>query len=239
MIKIDNEIKAAIRQATEKSGTISHFSKEIGVAHSTVLFWLSGKTRSIDMDVWLYKLYPYLKPYLRKEKLLNNQNLIMASNGSMAGPATMNQPRIYSREIPVINIETLKKINHMFVSLYEYSLANAIAMKSFACDTNLTYIALQTPPDRVGLKEQFKNVLILVSLNEIPSHRDRVIAFDMQSGEIIFRKFHITGNKVTLKSINGEDEDISWDCLEKRGVLDWIYPIQQITFDVGRDRKKH
>ena len=43
---IDNMIRKSLVEAVEKSGGLLAFSKQIGVAHSTVLFWLNGKSGS-------------------------------------------------------------------------------------------------------------------------------------------------------------------------------------------------
>ena len=47
-MKLNAEILDAIHRAVDYYGNTSQFAKEIGVAHSTVLFWLSGKTSNIN-----------------------------------------------------------------------------------------------------------------------------------------------------------------------------------------------
>ena len=61
---IDNMIRKSLVEAVEKSGGLLAFSKRIGVAHSTVLFWLNGKTKSINSDLWRGRVYPEIESYL-------------------------------------------------------------------------------------------------------------------------------------------------------------------------------
>ena len=42
---IDSVIRSSLSEAVKKSGGLLAFSRRIGVAHSTVLFWLTGKTK--------------------------------------------------------------------------------------------------------------------------------------------------------------------------------------------------
>lgn len=63
-MRITPEIASAIEKAIERYGNVSHFAKSLGIAHSTVLFWLSGKTASVSGDIWMRKLKPALEPFM-------------------------------------------------------------------------------------------------------------------------------------------------------------------------------
>jgi|GEM_PF-6046272 len=49
---IDKEIREAIRRAAENSGSPYRLSKALGVRHTTIRDWLSGKTKSISDENW-------------------------------------------------------------------------------------------------------------------------------------------------------------------------------------------
>ncbi len=61
---ITPEIKAAILKAIDLHGNVTQFAKHLGIAHSTVLFWLSGKTTIVSGRLWAQKLRPALAPWL-------------------------------------------------------------------------------------------------------------------------------------------------------------------------------
>jgi hypothetical protein len=63
-MKITPEIKAAIGKAIEHYGNVTQFAKNVGLAHSTVLFWQNGKTTEVSGRVWAQKLRPALLPFM-------------------------------------------------------------------------------------------------------------------------------------------------------------------------------
>jgi len=65
---ITEDIKKAIKRAIDQHGNVTQFAKSLGLAHSTVLFWLSGKTATISGLVWAQKLRPALVPYMISDK---------------------------------------------------------------------------------------------------------------------------------------------------------------------------
>ena len=60
---ITDAIRDAIRAAIEKSGSSLCFSRSVGVTHTTVSYWLSGRTRKINSYVW-QNLLPVISEYL-------------------------------------------------------------------------------------------------------------------------------------------------------------------------------
>ena len=61
---IDRAIRRSLSEAVDKAGGLLAFSRRIGVAHSTVLFWLTGKTKRINSDLWRGRVYPEIESYL-------------------------------------------------------------------------------------------------------------------------------------------------------------------------------
>ena len=49
---ITESIQKAIQAAVEKSGSVLSFARTIGVSHTTVTYWLNGRTRKINSTVW-------------------------------------------------------------------------------------------------------------------------------------------------------------------------------------------
>jgi hypothetical protein len=49
---ITESIQKAIQAAIKKSGSVLSFARTIGVSHTTVTYWLTGRTRKINSTVW-------------------------------------------------------------------------------------------------------------------------------------------------------------------------------------------
>lgn len=49
---ITESIQEAIQTAIKKSGSVLSFARSIGVSHTTVTYWLTGRTRKINSTVW-------------------------------------------------------------------------------------------------------------------------------------------------------------------------------------------
>ena len=60
---ITESIQNAILAAIRKSGSLLSFSHSVGVSHTTVSFWLNGRTRKINSTVW-QNLLPLISEYL-------------------------------------------------------------------------------------------------------------------------------------------------------------------------------
>ena len=60
---ITESIQKAIQSAIKKSGSVLSFARTIGVSHTTVTYWVSGRTRKINSTVW-QNLLPLIGEYL-------------------------------------------------------------------------------------------------------------------------------------------------------------------------------
>ena len=67
-MKVTPEVKNVLQRTIEAYGNVSQFAKAVGVAHSTVLFWLSGKSPNINGRVWIKKIRPAVLPFLTQEE---------------------------------------------------------------------------------------------------------------------------------------------------------------------------
>ncbi len=62
-MKITPEVLDAVSRAAEHYGNVSQLAKTMGVAHSTILFWQSGKTTHISGKLWATKIKHILQPF--------------------------------------------------------------------------------------------------------------------------------------------------------------------------------
>ncbi len=79
-VVITESIQNAIQFAIGKCGSLLSFSRSIGVSHTTVAYWLSGRTRKINSTVW-DNLYPLIRDYLEPGEAFSYPSEPMASGG--------------------------------------------------------------------------------------------------------------------------------------------------------------
>ena len=66
MRQIDGVIRKSLKDAVAYYGGFLGVSRRLGISHSTVVFWISGKTKHINSDLWRGKVYYLLEPFLRE-----------------------------------------------------------------------------------------------------------------------------------------------------------------------------
>jgi len=66
---ITPEIQELLIRAIDYQGSITQLARKLGIAHSTIIFWQSGKTKEISGRVWAQKLRPLLLPFASPEEL--------------------------------------------------------------------------------------------------------------------------------------------------------------------------
>ena len=66
---ITPEIQDLLRKAIDYHGNVTQMAKSLGIAHSTILFWQSGKTKVISGRLWAQKLRPLLTPFATPDQM--------------------------------------------------------------------------------------------------------------------------------------------------------------------------
>ena len=219
-MKITQEILDALECAINDSGSIYKFAKELGVSHSTVFFWKTGKTANINRQVWGSCLRKKLRPYLKN----NNP-------GGVSGTVSMirerkssygNRPRAY----PVVGYNKLvfwdPNMKSISVFLQEYSLGNFF----FNTVGSAGAFALRIEED--GINGIFiGGSTVLVESSRPPVSGELVIARCKDSSGAGFYTFNQEEDIYKLTPYGKKNaKAIQWDRkLTSAGLLDWIYPI--------------
>ena len=105
-MKITPSIAAAIRWAIDYYGNPSQLANRIGVAHSTVFFWVSGKTSSISGKLWQSKIRPVLAPFMEQPHgnagvMPEEMDEVLPGCPPPDGPPVMLTPHQYPKSSPV------------------------------------------------------------------------------------------------------------------------------------------
>jgi SOS-response transcriptional repressor LexA len=229
-MKINNGIIEAIKLLIEDCGNAYQLSKKIGVSHSTVLFWLDGKTSRISGDVWHEKLYPLLRPYLKYSE-------------TFTGAARGGEERVKYRpevvpakrlnEAPVLNFAQAAGYDPAFEPIDDYALNCACETALFDCEVNPGYFALRVDGESMSpvLPD---GAIVYVAGGEYAQPGDLVVAKIRDSGQVVIKKFLRSEESIFLKSINPDGQNFEWGV--KENPLVWIWPVIEYTVKARKQR---
>lgn len=120
---INESIQNAIQAAVRKSGSIHSFSRSVGISHTTVSFWISGRTRKINPTVW-QNLLPFIRDYLDPAGTISYPSNAMPAGG--ANLALREQPAAWYgadsariTPVPLLRLEDLDEFDPQIDSAEE------------------------------------------------------------------------------------------------------------------------
>lgn len=234
---IDEGIKNALNLAGRDYGSILSLSRKIGVSHSTVIFWKSGKTKAIDGDVWRYKVYPVLRPYLSPcldssfEISSVKTEPVLAAHDSQELTAAST---LYS--VPVISFAQATGFDPVMEPFEIYAKSMADEEVLFATRPGKGYFALKV--EGQSMEPEFPHgTLVLVAGGEFVQNGDICVARLRSNGQVIIKEFNKSANICQLNSLNPEGASFSWDCVNERGFIEWMHPVIEAKISL-RDRNK-
>lgn len=237
-MKINEQILKAIERAVEESGNAYQLSLKLGISHSTVLFWLSGKTRNINGDIWFNRLEPILRKHLREIapdvkypvasiSLAEDHIPYKAQNEVTALP--------HMNEAPVISFAQAAGFDPALEPFDEFAKGCSSETAIFANEVKGGYFALRVEGDSMS-PEFPQGTVILVAGGEFPQRGDTVVAKIRSTGQVIVKQYSRKDNLIHLDSINPDGQNFEWNCKENPGYLDWMYPVIEANINLRKQR---
>lgn len=229
-MKISKEIQNAIRKASEDCGNVYQLSKKIGVSHSTVLFWLNGKTSNMSGDIWYEKLLPVIKPYLPENGSMRLSDsaapYLSRSEVSAAGNMTA---------VPVINAAQAACYEPALEPIDDFAKGCSDETAVFASEIKEGYFALQVEGD--SMTPNFPDgTVLLVAGGEFAERGDVVVAKIRETGQVVVKKYSRRNNIIRLESINPKGQNFEWNCKENPGFIQWMYPVLEANINLRKQR---
>ena len=137
---ITESIQKAIQSAIDKCGSLLSFSRSVGVSHTTVAFWLSGRTRKINSTVW-DNLHPLIREYLETESA---ESAYPSDPKAAGSPAYVLREKYVGRygslqgaSAPLLRLDDLKDFDPQIDSIEEIIRKKSKRVVSFT--SYLTY----------------------------------------------------------------------------------------------------
>lgn len=224
MQKINEEIIEALEKASEHCGNLFRLSKKIGVERSTVYFWMTGKTKSIEGDTWNKKVLPMIQPYL-KHKISEPAEPYTAE---AVTPGDLF-------EIPVISFAHAASYDPTLEPIDAFAKDCSDEKALFSCRSKDGYFALRVEGDSMSPVLPDGSI-IYVAGGEFAERGDLVVAKLRDSGDVVVKKYQRHNNVISLESINPNGKSYQWNIKESPGYLVWMWPVIEYTVRARQQR---
>lgn len=225
-MNITPELRSVFQRVISEYGNPSQFAKSIGVAHSTVLFWLNGKSPTISGRIWIGKVRPALLPFLsREEQILFAPDTMIHRNlsASANAPGTGNS----RKPAPLFSAQQLLDFDPVFESIDSFIRRTAkIGSCPFTIPTSPVRFALNWPA-----AEPLPFALnALVDGSARPLSGEIAAAVVQESDRIVIGSFSRNGDHAEIIPIlENHPEAIRWNTRNEPNFLRWIFPV--LEFD--------
>ncbi len=227
-MKITPEIIHALQKSIDHHGNVTQFAKSLGIAHSTVLFWLSGKTTEINGRIWAQKLRPELAPFLEMEPATASE-ILPYELGEPRGEYTRMFHPDRKERTAVLSPEQLAELDITIEPVREF--IERIAPEktfAFAAPWKDTYFAVAYSTPLLPFK-----LAMLVATGEYPGQGEVILAKLREKDRIVAGRFRKENDTLTIELLfSPRNEVLSWNFREKPGYLSWIFPIVEIQSDL-------
>jgi len=229
-VKITDEIRNAIKEYADKCGNVYQLSKKIGVSHSTILFWLDGRTNNISGDIWHEKLLPLLRPYL---KYAESHSKIAKGGEDRVHYGSEVRSATKLNEVPVLNFAQAAGYDPAFEPIDDYALNCSSETALFESEVYPGYFALSVEGESMSPVLP-PGTIIYVAGGEYAESGDIVVAKIRETMQVIIKKYHRSDGHIKLNSINPDGQSFEWKIEERP--LAWMWPVIEYTVKARQQR---
>ena len=225
-MNITPELRSVFHRVISEYGNPSQFAKSIGVAHSTVLFWLNEKSPSISGRIWIGKVRPALLPFLsREEQILFAPDTIVQRN--LSASANVHGAGSIRKPAPLFSAQQLLEFDPVFESIDSFIRRTPkIGSCPFTIPTTPVRFALNWPaaaPLPFALNA-------LVDGSARPLSGEIAAAVVQGADRILIGTFSRNGDQAKLIPIlENHPEPIRWNTREEPNFLRWIFPVLEFN----------
>ncbi len=229
-MKLNPDILEAIRKAVDHYGNTSQFAKEIGVAHSTVLFWLNGKTNNINGTIWDKRVRRVLRKFMPapvKPVTVHDPVSSFAPDPAVP-PSDKNQVK----NVPAIPLSRMNDCDITMQSPASFARQNLAASVSFAnaCTKFSFGLILDDPKFCPALPLGSR---LLVCGSDYAENGDIVVGKTRNPQSVFLaRLYRSSDGRTRLEPLNPELPELSWNTVENAEKVFWLFPVSEISIDL-------
>ena len=225
-MKITPEFLSALELAINDSGSIYKLAKELGISHSTIFFWRTGRTINIHHKTWAGGLRKKLKPSLSNPPGAPSQDEPEEENGMnlVKEPRALygERPRAY----PLVTFRKLAYFDPNVRSTSSFVQAYSLGSFYFVSDSGITAFALRM--DESVSNEIFKEgSTLLVECGRPPFDGELVLVKSKELPQAQLYTFKHEEDSYCLVPFGSKEATVlRWELTASSStILDWIYPV--------------
>ncbi len=223
---ITDAIRDAIRAAIEKSGSSLCFSRSVGVTHTTVSYWLSGRTRKINSYVW-QNLLPVISEYLDSSESVSYPCGATAAGNAGLRLRESSSPYggIGRTSVPLLQLTDLAGIDPRIDPVEDIVREKAGATAVFTTPVRSSYFAVEIGRGQCGFFPAGTRVLL--RWPDAPGNGDTVLVKLREKNEFLFAVYTRKSGKIVLTPLQGSGGKRIIPKAEFHSVFCWIVPIRE------------
>ena len=217
---IDPVIRRSLSEAVEGAGGLLAFSRRIGVAHSTVLFWLTGKTKRINSDLWRGRVYSEIESYLAANLPELDPAAVRERYSDCLDVGYMERRMNF---VSVVHERELLNYDPVMESVCVFAEKYSFAKEAFLCDGRKKYFALQM--ENSDLRFFYPGTVVLLCAADVRVKDGDFAVLRMRGGEYLrICRVFFRDECVCLEALSGE-EGAEWNFRSERGRVEWMFPV--------------
>ncbi|MBP5585994.1 MAG: hypothetical protein J6Y92_06540 [Lentisphaeria bacterium] len=226
---ITEAIQNAIRDAISKCGSSLSFSRLIGVSHTTVAYWLSGRTRKINSTVW-DNLLPVIREFLESG---GDKSVSYPSEPEAAGgPAYVLRENYAGRycvppntSAPLLQLDDLKNFDPQIDSIEEIVRKKSRRVVTFTSAVQSGFFAVEVDKKRSGFFPT--GTRLLLRGLDAPRDGDTVLVRFRGKKEYIFALYSRKDDDVVLTPLQDDAPEHRISREDFHNVCCWIVPVRE------------
>ena len=232
-MKLNPEILEAIRKAVDHYGNTSQFAKKIGVAHSTVLFWLSGKTANINGTIWEKRVRRVLREFMNpKPSSAEPAQDTLQDSRSRFDSGLESAENFSLRAIPAVEFSRMHDFDPTMQSPVSFIKKCGLEMIPFAnrcsnCSFGLILDkTVYWPSLPLGTR-------LLISGCDYAENGDIVVGKLRDPAELFCCRCFRTDDRTRLEPLDPKLPSMEWANSENAEKMFWIFPVKEISIDLS------
>lgn len=227
-MKLNDEILAALKRAIKHYGNTSQFADHIGVAHSTVLFWLSGKTSNISGKIWTGSLRRELRSFMKEPQ---DDRLMVREDTVTFSDLRANT----GRDIAMAKYSAMKDFDSTVESPVSFVREHAVSSSTFTNGKMDSFFALELDEDAAGSVLP-KGTKLLLSGFDYAQDGDIVICKRRNPSELVIGRYQKIKSMIRLTPLDTKRPSVEWLAAENPEKIFWMYPVEEIIIDLLKKR---
>lgn len=223
---ITDSIRKAIQAAIAKSGSSLSFSRSIGVSHTTVSYWLNGRTRKINANLWQIML-PLISEFLTpSETMPYSYDSVAAGNGrGVLRERSWGAGGGQAASVPMLRFADLEDFDSQIDSIEELVREKAKTSAVFTSPIIPGSFAVGIDKERSGFFHE--GTRLLLRWLDAPGDGDTVLVKLREKNEFLFAVYSRKGGDVVLTPLLSSGRKRTIRKGEFHNVCAWIVSIRE------------